>query len=447
MTTAIESGTARPVPPLGKPRTGRLPSVADLTLDNGLRVLAVRRPGVPLVELRLRVPFAGKGDAHAARAQLLGDTLLSGTDRRSASQIAVDLQSYGGQLNASIDADRLGISGSVLAAGLTGILELLAELLTSASYPKEEVVAERDRLVQELAIYRSQPGVVAREALLHRMYGDHPYGRELPQADDVADVKASQLRSLHAKRVAPAGSVLTVVGDMTPARLVAQVEQALAGWTADGRSTDVPKLPKTKHGRLLLVDRPGSVQSTIRFARNVPSRLSPEYPALNLANMVFGGYFSSRWSANLREDKGYTYGVHSSFEHPAAGSRLVMSTDVATEATAPALLESWYEMARIATVPVDQDELDQARRYAIGSLQVGTASQGGLASLLSMLASAGLGVEYLRDFPNQLQRVTLEDAHAAAATYLTPKNLTTVVVGDGAVIADAVSTLVEVERA
>jgi predicted Zn-dependent peptidase len=439
--------TARPVPALGKPRTGRLPAVADSTLDNGLRVLAVRRPGVPLVELRLRIPFAGKGESHLARAHLLGDTLLSGTDRRTASQIAVDLQSYGGQLNANVDADRLGISGSVLASGLPGILELLGELLTSASYPKEEVVAERDRLVQELAIYRSQPGVVAREALLHRMYGDHPYGRELPGAEHVEDVKASQLRALHAKKVAPAGSVLTVVGDVAPARLVAQVEAALAGWTTDGKGGEAPKLPKAKPGLPLLVDRPGSVQSTIRFARNVPDRTSPEYASLSLANMVFGGYFSSRWSANLREDKGYTYGTHSTFEHPVAGSRLVLSTDVATEVTAPALLESWYELGRIVSLPVELGELDQARRYAIGSLQVGTASQGGLASLLSMLASAGLGVEYLRDFPQQLQAVTVDDAHAAAAKYLSPRHLTTVVVGDAAVIADGISVLTEVERA
>ena len=437
----------RPVPALGKPRTGRLPTVADQTLANGLRVLAVRRPGVPLVELRLRIPFAGKGEQHVARAQLLGDTLLSGTERRTASQIAVDLQSLGGQLNASVDADRLGISGSVLSTGFAGMLDLLGELLTSASYPKDEVVGERDRLVQELAIYRSQAGVVAREALLQRMYGSHPYGRELPEAEAVSQVKASQLRSLHEKRVAPAGSILTVVGDVQPAKVVGVVEKALAGWTADAKASETPKLPKAKPGPALLVARPGAVQSTIRMARNVPSRTSPEYAGLSLANMVFGGYFSSRWSANLREDKGYTYGTHSSFEHPPAGSRLVLSTDVATDVTAPSVLETWYELGRIATLPVEQDELDQARRYAIGSLQVGTASQGGLASLLSMLAGSGLGVDYLREFPKQLQAVTVDDVLAAASTYLVPKDLTTVVVGDLDVVGDSVARLLEVERA
>jgi zinc protease len=437
----------RTVPPLGKPRSSRLPSVADTTLPNGLRVLAVRRSGVPLAELRLRVPFAGKGDEHVARAQLLSDTLLSGTDRRSASQIAVDLQALGGQLHATHDADRLGISGSVLSSGFGGILELLGELLTSASYPKEEVVAERDRLVQELAIHRSQASVIAREALLHRMYGEHPYGRELPTADAVSEVKPGQLRTLHTKRVVPAGSVLTIVGDVQPARAVAQVEKALRAWTATTKAATTPKLPKHVPGPALLLDRPGAVQTTLRMAGPAPSRDSSEYAAVSLANMIFGGYFSSRWTANIREDKGYTYGGHSVFEHPPAGSRLTVSVDVATDVTAPSVLETVYELGRIATVPVQQEELDQARRYAIGSLQLGTASQAGLASMISMLAGAELGVAYLRDFPGQLQAVTVDEVLAAAARWMAPTRLTSVLVGDVKTVQDPLRAVIEIETA
>jgi zinc protease len=438
--------SARTVPALGKPRVAKLPSVADTTLPSGLRVLAVRRPGVPLVEVRLRVPFAGRGETHVARAQLLSDTLLSGTDRRSASQLAVDLQALGGQLHASHDADRLGISGSVLSSGFGGFLALLGELLTSASYPKEEVAAERDRLVQELAIHRSQASVVAREALLRRMYGDHPYGRELPDADVVAEVTPAQLRSLQSKRVVPADSVLTVVGDVQPSRAVAQVEKALSAWTASTKAPGTPRLPRHTPGAALLLDRPGAVQTTIRMAGPAPARTSDEYAAASLANMVFGGYFSSRWTANIREDKGYTYGGHSVFEHPPAGSRITVSVDVATDVTAPSVLETLYELGRIATVPVQQDELDQARRYAIGSLQLGTASQAGLASMLSMLAGAGLGVGYLRDFPAQLEAVTVDEVLAAAATWMAPTRLTSVLVGDVSVIESSLRTLIELER-
>ncbi|MBC7679693.1 MAG: insulinase family protein, partial [Pseudorhodobacter sp.] len=175
------------VPALAKAKPLRLPTVSDTTLDNGLRVLAVRRAGVPLVELRLRVPFAAPaakgGGRHVARAALLGDTLLSGTQHRTASQLAVDVQSLGGQLSASTVADRLAFGGSVLPTGLAGLLTLLAEVLTSASYPGSEVEGERDRLVQELAIARSQAGVIAREALMGRMYAGHPYALDLPTAD------------------------------------------------------------------------------------------------------------------------------------------------------------------------------------------------------------------------------------------------------------------------
>jgi len=444
--TAIEK---RPVPPLAKPRTPKLPSVAERTLDNGLRVLAVRRPGVPLAELRLRIPFAGpsgkSGRAFTAQASLLGDTLLSGTERRDAAQLAADVQALGGQLSASTDADRLGFGGSVLVGGLPGLLDILGEVLTGASYPKREVLGERDRLVQELAIYRSQAAVVAREALLRRLYGDHPYGRELPSAEEVEEVKPSSLRGLHAKRVAPAGSILTVVGDLPPAKAIALVEAALSGWSATSKAYDTPRLPVTLAQPALLLDRPGAVQTTLRMAASAPSRADHDYAAFVLANLVFGGYFSSRWVANIREDKGYTYSPHAQVEHPPAGSRVSISADVSTPTTAAALLETVYELGRVATTTVSQGELDQARRYAIGTLALGTSSQAGLAGTLSQLAGAGLGVEYLRDYPKQLAAVTVDDALAAGSRYLAPNRLTTVLVGDVAEVEAPLRTLVDLE--
>ena len=437
------------VPALAKAKPLRLPTVSDTTLDNGLRVLAVRRAGVPLVELRLRVPFAapaGKGGGpHVARAALLGDTLLSGTEHRTASQVAVDVQSLGGQLSASTDADRLAFGGSVLTTGLPGLLSLLAEVLTSASYPGSEVAGERDRLVQELAIARSQAGIVAREALMGRMYAGHPYALDLPTADAVAAVRPKHLRALHADRVVPAGSILVLVGDLQPARAVALVERSFAGWTTSRDALPLPPVPAQVGRTALLLDRPGAVQTTIRLGGGALARTDDGYAALALANLVFGGYFSSRWVANIREDKGYTYSPHSSIDHPPAGSRWVAGADVATDVTAPALLETMYELGRLATVPVTQEELDHARRYATGALSLGTASQAGLASTVSQLAGVGLGVEWLRDYPKDLASVTVEQVREAAARWLSPTALTPVLVGDTATIADGLRALVDLE--
>jgi predicted Zn-dependent peptidase len=445
MTAAL----ARPLPALGKARPPKLPTVAERTLDNGLRVLAVRRPGVPLAELRLRIPFAGPrgkgGGTHTARGQLLGAAPAGARQQGVAEQLAVDLQALGGQLSASTDSDRLGLGGSVLASGLPGLLELLAEVLTDAAYPKTEVVGERDRLVQELAIHRSTAGVVAREALLRRLYGDHPYGRDLPQAQEVQDVKPSHLRRLHAERVAPQGSVLVVVGDLPPARVLGLVEQSLSGWAAAGEPPTTPPLPAPTGGPALLIDRPGAVQTTLRAAGPAPSRSDPDSAPFLLSNLVFGGYFSSRWVANIREDKGYTYSPHAVVEHPPAGSRLMLSADVSTPTTAAALVETLWELGRVATQPVRQEELDQARRYAVGSLALGTSSQAGLASTLSQLTGAGLSVEWLREQPARLAAVTVETALEAAARYLAPARLTTVLVGDVAEIAEPVRGVLPVE--
>jgi predicted Zn-dependent peptidase len=438
-------------PALAKQRTTKLPSVTDTVLDNGLRVLAVRRTGVPLVEVRLRVPLptpTGKaGPAHVAKATLLADTLLSGTADDDASSLAIRLQSLGGQLNASTDADRLAIGASVLATGFDGLLQLLAGVLTEASFPKHEVEGERDRLVQELAIHRSSAGVIAREALARRVYGNHPYGLDLPSAEDVAAVTPAQLRALHRQRVSPRGAILTVVGDITPARAIAKVEQALAGWRSDTAARPLPPVPDQPGRTALLIDRPGAVQTTLRFAAAAPDRRHRLYAATALANLVFGGYFCSRWVANIREDKGYTYSPHSSIDHPPAGSRWVAGADVATAVTAPALVETLYELGRIASVPVGQDELDQARRYAIGTLALGTATQAGLAGLVSQLAVAGLGLDYLRDYPKALAAVTVEDVLEAAATWLAPSRLTPVFVGDRAVVEDSLRGLVPLETA
>ncbi len=305
--TVVQDDLVRTVPAAGPLPELTLPPLSDTRLDGGLRVVAVRRAGVPLVELRLRVPFAGHGAAHLARATLLADALFSGTADHDNVALAATVQRMGGSMSARADADRLAVGGSVLAAELPGFLDVLGEVLTGAAYPGDQVDGERDRLVQRLAVARSQPGVRAAEALSRRLYGDHPYGRELPEVDDVAAVAAADLRALHAERVAPEGAVLVLVGDLDPDEVLGGVASALGAWrgAAAGAALDPPPVPQP--GPVLVVDRPGSVQTTIRMGGPAPRRHDPDHAALKLGNLVFGGYFSSRLVANIRERRGYTY--------------------------------------------------------------------------------------------------------------------------------------------
>ena len=355
--------------------------------------------------------------------------------------MAEALQELGGDLSASVDADRLLLSGNALAPNLAALLRLMALVLTDATYRSAEVATERDRLVERITIARSRAGVVASEALGHRMWGNHPYAMDLPDVGAVASATPAQLRRLHGDLVRPRGASLTVVGDISPAKVLDQVDAALAGWTGTAATGRIPELPAAAGGPLLVVDRPGSVQSSLRMGTPAVRRDDDRFPALQLANLIFGGYFSSRWTENIREDKGYTYGPHSRVDHHVLGSSLMFDVEIATEVTAPAVLETRYELGKIASLPVTEAEVDSVRQYAIGTLALSTATQAGLASTLSALAATGLGLDWIAEHPARLGRVGVDEVSAAAAEFFAPSRLTQVIVGDAATITGPLAAL------
>jgi len=314
-------------------------------------------------------------------------------------------------------------------------------VLTEPTFPADEIAAEKDREIERLTISRSRAATVAAETIALRMWGEHPYSLDLPQPDAVAATTPAQVRTLHRDRVHPNGAVLTIVGDVSPKRVLDRAEQALAAWTGAGKRPRVPKLPQPEGGPLLVVDRPGSVQSSFRWGSDAVGRTDERYPALQLANMIFGGYFSSRWTENIREDKGYTYGPHSRIDHHVLGSTLMLDVEVATDVTAPSVLETLYELGRISLLPVTAEELESVRQYAIGTLALSTATQAGLASTLSVLSAFGLGLDWILEHPARLQKVTVEDVSAVASQFFAPSRFASVVVGDAATITGPLSVL------
>lgn len=426
----------RPLPELGPQRVGeQLPS-AEATLDNGLRVVAVQSGAVPMVELRLTVPFAGADPTHPARAEVLAAALLAGTPGRDRLQVDTELAAVGAELSAQVDPEHLSVDGSVLVEGLPVLFDVLADVLTAATYPDREVDGERDRLIERIEVARSQPGVLAREAMLRRCFGDHPSASEVPRAEDVAGVTAEQVRALHRGALVPRGSLLVLVGDLEPARALELVGSALAGWTSEATAAVLPPWPQISPADTLLVNRAGAVQSQIRLAAQGVSRHDPDYPAAQLANLVFGGYFSSRLMENVREDKGYTYGASSVLDMSQAGAVLIVSLDTSRETTAAALMETHYELSRVVLVPPTDAEIDSARQYAIGSLAISLATQGGLASTLARLLALGLQPDWVRTHPLRLAATTNDEVRAAAKRLFGPGRFTGIVQCDAAALAD-----------
>jgi predicted Zn-dependent peptidase len=431
---------------VGPVRTPDLPPVAERKLSNGLTMVAASRPGVPRVEVRVRIPFgSSRPTGDGARERLLADTITSGTAEYSALALAHELQGLGATVRAHVTSEELLLSGSCLVEAAVPFLELVAEMLQSASYDDGEVAVARGRAAQEATIVRSQPTVMASDALAGRMYGKHPYGRGTPPPSSYGEITPLALRRVHASRVVPAGSSIVLVGDMRPHDLLEISNGALSSWTGDAPASGLKPPTAPAPGPTLLVDRPGSVQSNIRLGGLAVGRAHPDHARLQVANITFGGYFSSRLVANLREQKGFSYSPRSSIGHRRLVSELTVAAEVSTDVTVPALLEIRYELARMAAGTLSGAELDSAKRYLVGTLALATQTQAGLASYLSAITADGLTIDYLADYPRAVEAVTSDDVMDASLRYLGPRGLQTVIVGDATTTERPLAALDELE--
>lgn len=435
----------------GIPSAGPLPvvdlsDVSDGVTTGGVRVVAVRRANVPLVQLRLHVPLGDVALRDVPVLHVLPKTLLAGTGARSGSQVAADLQRLGMLVGAGAGVDGLSVSAGVPADVLEEALAQMADVVAHPSFPPAEVAGERERVVQEVQQDAVDPTSIATRALDERLFPRHPYGDPLPTVSSIRRTGRARLSRFHEEHVRPRGSLLVAVGDVVPERLIQLVEEAFGPWDATGAEVGAlapPGVPVRTPG-VVVVDRPGAVQSNLRVGTRCAGRDDTGFPALLLASTVLGGYFTSRLVDNLRERHGYTYTPRSGIDEHRLAAAFAVRAEVGTEVTAASLAEVYYELGRLATTEVPTDELESARRYVAGVLSMAAATQAGLAGLLASFVSHGLEPRYLERFLVELASVDSPSVAAAAARFLGPAAMTTVVVGDASVVARSLEPLGDV---
>ncbi|GAA3340097.1 hypothetical protein GCM10020358_26390 [Amorphoplanes nipponensis] len=243
--------------------------------------------------------------------------------------------------------------------------------------------------------------------------------------------------------------VLLVAGDLTRLDLAELGAAAFAGTDRERSPRPAARLPIAAGRRVLLVDRPGSVQSTLRIGHRAPERANPDYVAMTLVATVLGGAFTSRLNHLIREVKGYTYGIRADFAMTRRFGRFGISTSVQTAVTTPALTDTIGEVTRTRLDGVTEEELEVARTWRAGQLTVDMQTPGSIAGALATLVVHGLPDDYYASLRRSLLDATVAQVSAAAAKHLHPEALTVVVEGDGAAIRDelAASGLGEVADA
>ncbi|MFG2824785.1 M16 family metallopeptidase [Kitasatospora sp. NPDC048365] len=432
MTTApMTSGhdTAAPaVPVVPPPAAARPIEYRELTLPNGLRVLAARRAAVPVVELRLALPFGGDSAEHAAEAELLAAALTCGAARRDRAAVDEVLAEYGGSLRVEARPERLKVTARLLSEGLPTLLDLLADLLTGTAFRTAEVEAERARLLQRVALAGRMPQYAGRSALLRHCFGDHPAARETPDAEPVRAVTVDTLTRRRAEGLLPEGSTLVLVGDLVPEQALDAAARALADWTGPGPAREMASPPQVTGGPVADVRMPGLRQAEARLAAPSLPRTDPGFAALHLAELVFAGYFSSRLVRSLREEAGYAYSARCAAHEIGTTAVNLVQFGVDPRHRDESLERTFAVLARLSgDRPPTPAEVRAAAGYSAGIRSISLATQIGLADALLDAAVHGLHPAWLTAFPASLAQVTVDQVAEAARVHLDPGAFTGIV--------------------
>lgn len=437
----------RTAPAVGLPAPLDPPRTVRFALDNGLGVVLVERPGLPLVagEMVIRGGSSTLSPDRAGLSALAADMLDEGTGRRSAVEIARAFDALGARFRTASGWDAAFVEFDVLSSRLERTLALAGELLTDHTVPPDELERVRRERLTRIVQRRDRPRALADDALARILYGPrHPYGRRvLGDRESLEAITRDEVVTYVRRHYHAGNATLVLVGDVSRARLEPLLERTLGGWRGgDPVPLEEPDAPEEEGGRTIhLLDRPGASQSQVRVGRVAAARTSRDYFPLTVLNTVLGGSFTSRLNTRLREEKGFTYGAGSVFAMRRWPGPFVASSSVHTPATGAAVEAFVAEIRRIRDEPVPEAELHRARSYVAYRLPQRFESARDVASRF--------GEQVLYDLPQDVydryvERVLEVDApavRAAARGHLDPDDLSVVVVGDRARVEDDLRAL------
>jgi zinc protease len=413
----------------------RLPRAQEGLLSNGVRVYLLEDHALPTFYVSVVMKGGGLADPPERRglAMVTASLLREGTKQRSSREIAEQLATLGSSFSASASPSSGETSAAVsgLVEHIDASLAIAADIIRNPTFPQSELDKYKSRFAAQLQYQRSLPNFIAQEQFLSALYGEHPGSLIVPPADVIAALKSEDLAKFHATAYKANNAFILAHGDVTLKDLVAKLERAFGSWERGAAAAhQTAKIADVDQARVYLIDRPGSVQTSLRVGALGIERVNEDYFAVLVMNHILGGGPASRLFRNLREDKGYTYGVGSSFGGSTFRGSIAVATDVRTEVTADAMQELMRELKRIAEEPVSKIELDHAQRALVGRFALSLESPSALISNLATQKIYGLPDDYWDTYPQYVANVTPQDIQRVAKKYLAANRLQIVAVGD-----------------
>ena len=418
----------------------KLPRPVEATLKNGLTVLILEDRRFPIVTVQLNLSGAGPIYEPAEMpglANITAQMLREGTKTRTSKQIAEEIDQLGATLNAfsGFGSAAAVINASGLSDNFEEWLALLTDLLLNPSFPPDELAKLKQRMLVQLRQQRAQPFFLANERFSRAVYGSHPAATVSATPASLGAVTPELLAQWHRERYVPHNAILGIAGDVRAGELVPKLEQWLAAWQKTDVKEVLPPHPKPADAKkIYLVDRPNSVQTTIALGNIAIDRRHPDYIPMVVMNRVVGDGPAARLFLNLREEKGYTYGVYSNFTALKYPGPWRAGGDVRTEVTDGAMTEFFNEIRRIREEKVPEAELDDAKRSVVAGFALSLEQPTELLNYAITRKLYGFPADYWDTYPAKIMAVTAEEVQRVARTYISPENIQIVAVGDASKI-------------
>jgi len=428
------------IPPPGPAPTLHVPSWTHTRLSNGAQLVVAPKHDLPLVSFNIQ--FIGGADNYESAgkvgtASFAGQMLSEGTKTRDADELSNAQQLLGTSIRAGVGGEGGSIGFTSLTDRFQPALALLADMLLNPTFPEEALERIRGRELVALRQAKDRPNSIAVNVFMRVLYGDnHPYGRIETEAT-VNAITRADIVDFHRAYFRPGRAVITVTGDIDEATAKAAVEQALAAWPTGGEppAFDYPALPEPKPTTIYLVDKPGAPQSVFAIGEPGPPRDTPDYYAIEVMNTLLGGLFQSRLNHDIREVRGWSYGVGSGFSFGHGPGPFEAGGGLVTEKTDSALIAFMTHFRGVqGAVPFTADELMQGKESLIQSLPRRFASVNAMASSIGSLYTEGLPEDYYQRYGANVNAVTAADMVRVAEKYIDLSHLAIVIVGDRAAV-------------
>ncbi|QNS08599.1 M16 family metallopeptidase [Streptomyces xanthii] len=441
-----------PRPQAGDAKPWAFPAPQRGALGNGLTVLRCHRPGqqVVAVEINLDAPLDAEPEGLDGVATIMARAFSEGTDKHSAEEFAAELERCGATLDAHADHPGVRVSLEVPVSRLPKALGLLADALRAPAFADSEVERLVRNRLDEIPHESANPARRAAKELSKQLFPATSRMSRPRQGSEetVAGIDAAAVRAFYEQHVRPATATAVVVGDLSGVDLDTLLKDTLGAWTGDtAQPRPVPPVTADDTGRVVIVDRPGAVQTQLLIGRIGPDKHDRVWAAQILGTYCLGGTLTSRLDRVLREEKGYTYGVRSfaqvlrSTADGTGAAMLAISGSVDTPNTGPALDDLWKVLRKLAAEGLTDAERDTAVQNLVGVAPLKFETASAVAGTLADQDEQQLPEDFQAQLYRQLAATGTVEATAAVVSAFPADRLVTILVGDAAQIEEPVKAL------